>query len=238
MHNKEPLIVFKAFYIWHHYLKDLECLINVITDHKNLEYFLTTKFLFCYQARQLEFLSQFNLVIQFCLRYLELKLDTITYREDFYLREERAAYNSINLQNICPVFIHSQLIIFLQAIALVSPNLWAATIVDLNSLHNNIQSAIMQDKILEKHLHQLVKHWLLRISELLLKNRKIYILQKDDLHICILQYHHDYILVGHFRQNKTLELICYNYIWLSLYTDIKKVLQFLYYLHKVQTIVL
>jgi len=222
MHNKELLMVFKAFYIWHHYLKELECLIDVITDHKNLEYFLTTKFLSCYQARWLEFLSQFNLVVQFYLRYLELKLDAITYREDFYLREGRAAYNSINLQNMCPVFIHSQLFILLQAIALVSPNLWAATIVNLNNLYNDIQSAIMQDKILEKYLYQLVEHWLLRISELLLKNRKIYILQKDDLHIYILQYHHDHILVGHFRQNKTLELICHNYIWPFLHTDIKK----------------
>ena len=211
-------MVFKAFYIWHHYLEGLECSIDVITDHKNLEYFLTTKFLFCYQARWSKFLSQFNLVIQFCLKYLELKLNAVTYRKDFYLREGRAVYNSINLQNMCSVFIHSQLITFLQAIALVSPNLWAATIVDLNSLYNDIQSAIRQDKILEKHLYQLVEHWLLRTSELLLKNGKIYILQKDNLHICILQYHHDHILVNHFRQNKTLELICYNYIWPFLYT--------------------
>jgi len=114
---------------------------------------------------------------------------------------------------MCSVFIHSQLITFLQAIVLVFPNLWAATIIDLNSLHNDIQSAIRQDKILEKHLHQLVGHWLLRIFRLLLKNGKLYILQKDDLHICILQYHHDYILMSHFKQNKTLELICHNYIW-------------------------
>ena len=119
---------------------------------------------------------------------------------------------------MCSVFIHSHLITFLQAIALVSPNLWAATIVDLNSLHNDIQSAIRQDKILEKHLHQLIEHQLLRTSGLLLKNGKIYILQKDDLHICILQYHHDHILVDHFRQNKTVELIYHNYIWPFLHT--------------------
>ena len=132
-----------------------------------------------------------------------------------------AAYNSINLQKICSVFIHSQLITFLQAIVLVSPNLWTATIVDLNSLHNDIQSAIRQDKILEKHLHQLVGHWLLRISRLLLKNGKIYILQKDDLHICILQYHHDHILVGHFKQNKTLELIYHKYSTWYVYDQFK-----------------
>jgi len=51
MYNKELLIVFKVFHIWHHYLEELELFIDIIMDYKNLEYFLTTKILFYHQAR-------------------------------------------------------------------------------------------------------------------------------------------------------------------------------------------
>ena len=50
-YDKKLSIVFKFFYIWHHYLEGLELFIDVIIDHKNLEYFLTTKILSYYQAR-------------------------------------------------------------------------------------------------------------------------------------------------------------------------------------------
>ena len=45
VHNKELLAIYEAFNAWHHYLKGSTFPINVVTDHKNLEYFLTTKML-------------------------------------------------------------------------------------------------------------------------------------------------------------------------------------------------
>ena len=44
-YNKELLAIFEAFKIWQHYLEDPAYSIDVITDHKNLEYFSTTKML-------------------------------------------------------------------------------------------------------------------------------------------------------------------------------------------------
>ena len=44
-HNKELLVVFKAFYIWYHYLERSELSIDIITNYKNLEYFSSTKIL-------------------------------------------------------------------------------------------------------------------------------------------------------------------------------------------------
>ena len=43
VHNKELLAIFKAFKIWQHYLEGFASPIDVVTDHKNLEYFSTTK---------------------------------------------------------------------------------------------------------------------------------------------------------------------------------------------------
>ena len=49
-HDKELLAIFKAFKTWQHYLESPHHTINVITDHKNLEYFSTMKTLSCCQA--------------------------------------------------------------------------------------------------------------------------------------------------------------------------------------------
>lgn len=43
IYNKELLAVFEAFCILYHYLKRSELPIDIIMDHKNLEYFSTTK---------------------------------------------------------------------------------------------------------------------------------------------------------------------------------------------------
>ena len=45
IHNKELLTIFKAFKIWRYYLEGLAYPIDIATDHKNLEYFSTTKVL-------------------------------------------------------------------------------------------------------------------------------------------------------------------------------------------------
>ena len=44
-YNKELLAIFEAFKIWRHYLEGLAYPINVVMDHKNLEYFSTTRVL-------------------------------------------------------------------------------------------------------------------------------------------------------------------------------------------------
>jgi len=75
-----------------------------------------------------------------------------------------------------------------------------------------------QHEALQKHFYYLINHWLLDTSGLLLK---IYVLLTNNLYTCILQYYHNYILTGHFRQNKIPELIYYGYTWLSLHADIK-----------------
>ena len=58
--------------------------IDVITTHKNLEYFATTKILTHQQAHWSEYLSQFNMVIHFCPGKLGAKPDALTRHWDIY----------------------------------------------------------------------------------------------------------------------------------------------------------
>jgi len=78
VHDKELLAIFEAFKIWRHYLKGSRTPIDVVTDHKNLEYFATTKLLTRCQVHWSEYISQFNLIIRFCPRRLGAKLDSLT----------------------------------------------------------------------------------------------------------------------------------------------------------------
>ena len=77
-HDKELLAIFEAFCIWCHYLEGSTTLVDIVTDHKNLEYFSTSKVLTRCQAHWSEFLFQFHMVIWFQLGKLGAKPDTLT----------------------------------------------------------------------------------------------------------------------------------------------------------------
>jgi len=59
-HDKELLAIFEAFKHWRHYLEGSATPVDVVTNHKNLEYFSSSKVLTCCQARWSEYLSQFT----------------------------------------------------------------------------------------------------------------------------------------------------------------------------------
>jgi len=50
----------------------------------------------------------------------------------------------------------------------------------------------------------------------------MYVLDNADLHLQVLQYHHDHVLAGHLGQNKTLELIQRYYTWPNIHDNIQK----------------
>jgi len=64
-HDKELLAIFEAFKTWHHYLEGPAFLVDIMTNHKNLEYFSTSKVLTHQQAQWSEYLSSFNMIIHF-----------------------------------------------------------------------------------------------------------------------------------------------------------------------------
>ena len=125
--NKELLAIFESFKLWHHYLEGTPTLIDVITDHKNLKYFSTTKILTRQQACWLKFLSQFNLVIHFHPRKLGTKLDTLIRRWDVYPKEGERDYTAVNPYNLRSVFTNKQLASSIRVTILYSPVLQAIT---------------------------------------------------------------------------------------------------------------
>jgi RNase H-like domain found in reverse transcriptase len=145
VHDKELLAIFEAFKAWQHYLEGSPSPINVITNHKNLEYFSTTKLLTRRQARWSEYLSQFNLVICFRPGKLGTKPDFLTRQWDVYPKEGGSDYAAVNPHNLRPVFTNEQLTISLRATSLFAPVLRVAITIDIESLHSDIQSRLHSD---------------------------------------------------------------------------------------------
>ena len=104
----------------------------MVMDHKNLEYFSTTKVFTCHQAHWSEYLSQFNLVIHFHPGKLGTKPDSLTRCWDVYSKGGNSNYATINF---CPMFTQEQISVSLQATELLNPVLQAMVIMDQEQLN-------------------------------------------------------------------------------------------------------
>ena len=91
----------------------------MLSNHKNLKDFTTTKQLTCHQVHLSEYLSEFNYLIHYHAGWLGTKPDVLTHCEDVYPHGENA-YTLANLHNFQSMFKAGQL---LQAIILDSASL-------------------------------------------------------------------------------------------------------------------
>jgi Integrase zinc binding domain len=160
------------------------------------------------------FLSQFHLVIRFRPGNIGTKPDTLTRRWDVYLKEGGNDYGQVNLQNFRHIFMNQQLSESLRTTSLLGPVLQASTIMDSEKLHANILAHLASDPVAQKHLVDTSDpRWTQTDNGFLRHDDRIYVPKSENLRLQVLQYKHDYILSGHFGQNKTLALIRREYTW-------------------------
>jgi len=222
VHDKELFAIFEAFRIWRHYLEGSATPIDVVTDHKNLEYFATTKLLNHQQARWSEYLTHFNLIIRFRPGKLGTKPDALTRRWDVYPKEGGSDYAAVNLHNFRPVFTQEQLSASLRASALYDVSLRGAVIIDTDTLHNDIRAAYASDPLASEHFPTpTAPNWSLSEGGLLLLHDRIYVPDANDLRLRVLRNKHDHPLSGHLGRNKTLILVRRDYAWPNMRNFIK-----------------
>ncbi len=89
IYNKELMIIVCTFEKWWSELEDFIYFVKMITNHKNLEYFMSTKQLSCHQAHWSEFLSKFNYHIAYHFDKINDKLNALTRRsEDLFKKKD------------------------------------------------------------------------------------------------------------------------------------------------------
>ena len=199
--------------------------INVMTNHKNEEYFTSSKLLTCWQACWLEFLCQFNLLVCFCPGCLSMKPNALAHCWDIYPKEEDRDYAHINPHNFCPVFSQEHLASSLRTTYLPEPVLHAASLVNEDQLHKDILSTLSSDPITTKHMSDTSNpRWSVDSDDFLHLGSRIYVPDANNLCLCLLCFKHDHPLAGHFGQNHTLELLCREYTWPGIHSFIKEYL--------------
>ena len=89
IHDKELYAIVESFRQWRPDLISARKRIEVYSDHRSLEYFMSTKVLTAKQVRWMEFLSDFNFQIRYTTGKSNQKADILTRREqDLALQEQ------------------------------------------------------------------------------------------------------------------------------------------------------
>ena len=92
IYDKELLAITVALKEWRHFLQGSIHPFTILTDHKNLEYFMTSKQLTRRQARWSLFLSEFNFNLSYRPGSHNGKADHLSRRPDYKVDEERSNF--------------------------------------------------------------------------------------------------------------------------------------------------
>jgi hypothetical protein len=87
IHDKELAAIIRALEAWQHYLEGQGILVEIWTDHKNLEYFMKSQNITRRQARWALFLSWFDFTLCHKPGKLSTKPDTLSQRADHFAND-------------------------------------------------------------------------------------------------------------------------------------------------------
>jgi len=211
------VVIVNCFQEWRHFLMGPPEEIVVFTDHKHLEYFLTTKLQNRIQARWAEILSQFNFKIVYRPGEKNGKADALPHRVDSELEREGEKQDLM-----IRMFQPGQFQLCENEEALLTRHIMAVK-------GSQVEESSCWKEILEAGL--LDQHWLgirnaLKTGqdylghqhcgidhEMVTYERRIYIPDSNALKFKVAHQCHNANVAGHFGRDKTLYLMKRNYYW-------------------------
>lgn len=200
IHDKELLAVIKSLRNWRHYLQGAKHQVTIMTDHRNLEVFRTTKKLTPRQMRWSEELANYDIIIKYQPGAQSGRTDALSRRAD-HKPDDRP-------ELIGRIFTDEQ---FAFATAFVP-------IMDENGILSEIHKRIGADEKAQtfikviKETKKPYEDWTWDDEFLRYKNR-IYVPNHKDLRTAVLHLFHDTKLGGHRGPKATQELIYRTYYW-------------------------
>ena len=242
IHDKELLAIVDSFKQWRHYLEGATHRVEVITDHKNLEYFMNSKRLTLNrrQARWAIELANYDFVIVYRPGSKNCRADALSRRTDLNFDEKGGKQpvkqildqNTIpDLQNrykqIASVTNASSDILYNSEFVQRVKNLYKN-----DSLATTILNFVKNPKSIPKALSKDFSHNFCRkdlqnfridpLTGLVLRYSAIYVPDDVQLKLDLLKQHHDSILSGHFGRSKTTELLSRSFWWPGLRLFVKR----------------
>lgn len=216
IYDKELLAVIQAFQEWRTELEGATHQIKVLSDHKNLQWFMTTKQLNRRQARWAEYLSRFDFKIHYRPGRLGTKPDALTRRSgdlpsagDPRIETRNQVVlkpYQIAQSHLCPVEVTEE------EDEEVEPTLAEA----ISTAYENDGFAQEILRLLRDGVTQSKKITLSecesREGQLWYQGR-LYVPDNEKLRVRLCEAHHDAPAAGHNGRTKTLELIRRSYFW-------------------------
>jgi hypothetical protein len=217
IYDKELMAIVRAFEEWRTELQSIINPIRVLSDHKNLEYFKTTKLLNRRQARWSQFLSQFNFKIVYCPGTTSGKPDVLTHRSG----DLPKAGDDCSLENQTTIIKPENI---LQLSATATPTPASPALAQLFT--DGYNEDPFPNKILKlirdgaKYCREISLAECDEHNNLLYYRQRIWVPNYEPLKLHLLQQHHDVLAAGHPGRSKTLEYLCRNYTWPKMPTDV------------------
>src|SRR6202161_2438301 len=209
IYDKEMLTVVKALQHWRQYLERSNHPINIITDHKNLEYWKEPRSLNQRQIRWLDLLQHYNFKITYRPGHESGKPDALSRRHDH--REEggveipRTLLKEEQFSELCEIYASDATIIEAIKEYVETDEALKPVLAFLRAGHDQATAEVkeaMEDYKLE--------------DGIVYRKDKIYVPANEEVKQRILELYHDSTVAGHPGQAKTLELMSRGYYWPSM----------------------
>ena len=209
IYDKELLAIIQCFEQWRPELEATGVPIKVITDHKSLEYFMTTKKLSRRQARWAEFLSGFNFVISYTPGRENGKADSLTRRPNDCPADDQDDRQQHLLQTILPPERLEISTIDPDKSKTTPERMIQANLVDpyYTKLRKTIRTSSSIEGINTRHLSDLF----IDTKDCIRQFNRLWV--PDNLQLTVIRDVHDQIATGHPDYQKTISLIFRNYYW-------------------------
>lgn len=234
IYDKELMAIVRSFEEWRAELEGAGVPVEVISDHKNLQYFMTTKRLSRRQARWSEFLSRFDFKLTYRPGAQGGKPDALTRRssdlpqgdeDDRHRHQHQTVLKPYNLSPGMSPIILNQGTTNTETDEQPSLEELLATAYERDPTPSRIMDAIRKgDRRLPPDLTQL-KIPLAECSErdarLYVRDR-LFVPDHDPIRLRLLQTCHDDAAAGHPGRAKTYELLSRSYYWPSMNQTVRR----------------
>ncbi|SAL96256.1 hypothetical protein [Absidia glauca] len=208
VYDKEMLAIIDSFKQWRHYLEGSPHQTVVLTDHRNLEYFMAAKKLNRRQARWAIELSTFNFVIQYRPGSKNTKADALSRRSDLFFEGGDTA----DKQPIRSLLRPDQFVVAAATTMMtIDPDQDLRDKIKNQAAHDAEYKRIIESMPNDPTMTE--KGYRLDNDGLVLHNDRIYLPDDDNLKLDILKHHHDSPMAGHYGRAKTLDLVSRNYFF-------------------------
>jgi transposase InsO family protein len=230
IYDKELLAIIRCFEQWRPELEGAAFPIKVLSDHRNLQYFTTTKLLSHRQARWSEYLSRFNFVIVYRPGSQGQKPDALTRRtQDTQALDDARAHRNQTLlrpdlfQSDSQFKLDPELKILNATLAPTETNRTPEQIIEEEYPNDDFIQEIMN--LIRSEVRRSRK---ITLSECTIRDDKLYyqdrlvIPDHDELKLKLLRYVHDSPVGGHAGRAKTLELLQRQYYWPLMHETVRR----------------